>query len=101
VDIFFCFHKKDVSLHIIPLLPSLLYFKINMTLHIKYLTNEQGEKTDVQIPYAEWAAFERDYQRFMAKMQIEDGIKSAMQEVGAILKGKKQGRSLQSVIDEL
>jgi hypothetical protein len=83
------------------LLPSLLYFKTKMTLHIKYLTNEQGKKTDVQIPYAEWAAFERDYQRFMAKMQIEDGIKSAMQEVGAILKGKKQGRSLQSVIDEL
>ena len=42
-----------------------------MTLNIKYLTNAQGERTDVLISLQEWQAFEYEYQQTLARLSAK------------------------------
>jgi hypothetical protein len=72
-----------------------------MTLNLAYLTNENGEKTAVQIPFDQWLLFEREYQQLIAQLNFEDGIKTAIHEVLAIQRGTQKGKTLKAMLNEL
>lgn len=65
-----------------------------MNTNISYITNQQGQKISVVIPYQEWI----NYEKILQKQNIIQDIKESMKE---IKEAKKTGKSLQSLEDFL
>jgi hypothetical protein len=80
-----------------------------MNTSIHYITNEAGERTAVQIPWAVWEALKSSYYKLLEQEEKEtqteadfaEGLKEAFQEVSAIQAGKKKYKLAQDFLDEL
>jgi hypothetical protein len=65
---------------------------------IKYMVDENGQKTSVLIPLKTWEKMNFEYTRLENKLNVLLGLKSAFDEVEA---AKKSGRKLQTLKDFL
>ena len=71
-----------------------------MNLHIQYLTDDNGIKTAVQIPFREWTKFIEDYNHFRQYSKLRKGIKDAFQEIKQIENGNVEEISLSKFLNE-
>jgi len=69
-----------------------------MSLPLQYITDPAGNKTAVVIPYSEWTAFERKYQKLLKKLDVLDTIRDGIREVK---ESRRKGVPLQSLEDFL
>ena len=69
-----------------------------MSSAIKYMVNENGQKTSVLVPLKTWEKINWEYSRLENKLNVLLGLKSAITEVKA---AKKSGRKLQTLKDFL
>ncbi|MCI0450738.1 MAG: hypothetical protein L0Y79_13330 [Chlorobi bacterium] len=72
-----------------------------MHLKIEYITDKKGKHKSVIIPNKQWENFEAEYYRMKNKVAVLVGISKALQEVKQIQHGKKRGKSLREVLNEL
>lgn len=65
---------------------------------VKYMVDENGQKTSVLVPITTWTKMNTDYIKLQNKLQVLLGIKSAYNEVKL---SKKSGNKLQTLTDFL
>ncbi len=65
---------------------------MNIQTTINYITDEQGKKRAVVIPYQSWINFKSEYDKLFQKESITKEIKESILEVR---KTQKEGKELQ------
>ena len=65
---------------------------------VKYMIDENGDKTSVLIPLKTWEKINRDYSKLQNKLKVLTGIKEGLNEVRD---AKKSGKELQTLKDFL
>jgi len=71
-----------------------------MDLHIQYLTDKNGAKTAVQIPYHEWIEFYARYKHLRQYSKLKKGIEDAFEEIEHIETGTIKKITLEEFLDE-
>ena len=69
-----------------------------MTSGLKYMVDENGEKTSVLVPLKTWEKINQDYHKLQNKLNVLTGIKDGLNEVRD---AKKSGKKLQTLKDFL
>ena len=72
--------------------------RFNMTSALKYMVDENGEKTSVLVPLKTWEKINQDYHKLQNKLNVLTGIKDGLNEVR---EAKKSGKKLQTLKDFL
>jgi len=65
---------------------------------LKYIVDENGEKTSVLVPLKTWEKINQDYYKLQNKLKVLTGIKEGLAEVRD---AKKSGKKLQTLKDFL
>ena len=65
---------------------------------LKYLVDENGEKTSVLVPLETWEKIHQDYSRLQNKLKVLTSIKQGLAE---LRNAKKTGKKLQTLKDFL
>ena len=65
---------------------------------LKYIVDENGEKTSVLVPLKTWEKINQDYYKLQNKLKVLTGIKEGLAEVRY---AKKSGKKLQTLKDFL
>ena len=65
---------------------------------LKYMVDENGEKTSVLVPIKAWQKINEDYQKLQNKLKVFTGIKNGFNEVK---EAKRTGKKLQTLNDFL
>lgn len=65
---------------------------------VKYLIDENGDKTSVLVSLKTWERINQDYNKLQNKLKVLTGIKEGLNE---IKKARKSGRKLQTLKDFL
>jgi len=66
--------------------------------NLKYMMDENGDKTSVVVPLKAWEEINQDYTRLRNKLNLLTGIKSGFREVK---EAKNSGKKLQALKDFL
>ncbi len=61
---------------------------------LKYMVDENGEKTSVLVPLKTWEKINQDYYRLQNKLNVLTGIKEGLTEVHD---ARKSGKKLQTL----
>ena len=61
---------------------------------VKYMVDENGDKTSVLVPIKTWQKINDDYTKLQNKLKVLLGIRDGLAEVN---NAKKQGRKLQTL----
>ena len=69
-----------------------------MTSALKYMIDENGDKTSVLVPLKTWEKINQDYFKLQNKLRVLTGIKEGLSEVRD---AKKSGKELQTLKDFL
>ena len=69
-----------------------------MTNGLKYMVDENGDKTSVLVPLKTWEKINQDYSKLQNKLNVLTGIKEGLTE---IKDAKKSGKKLQTLKDFL
>jgi PHD/YefM family antitoxin component YafN of YafNO toxin-antitoxin module len=75
-----------------------------MSLHLQYITDQQGRKNAVLLPISDWYKIQKDleaYERLKDKKNFFEGLASAFNEVKLIQEGKKKPNSFAELLNEL
>jgi hypothetical protein len=65
---------------------------------LKYMVDENGDKTSVLVPLKTWEKINQDYSKLQNKLKVLTGIKEGLAEVRD---AKKSGKKLQTLKDFL
>lgn len=65
---------------------------------LKYMVDENGDKTSVLVPFKTWERLNNDYSNLQNKIKVLTGIKEGINEVN---QAKKSGKKLQTLKDYL
>ncbi len=65
---------------------------------LKYMVDENGQKTSVLVPLKTWEKINQDYHKLQNKLNVLTGIKDGLTEVQ---EAKKSGKKLQTLKDFL
>ena len=65
---------------------------------LKYIVDENGDKTSVLVPLKTWEKINQDYYKLQNKLKVLTGIKEGLAEVRY---PKKSGKKLQTLKDFL
>jgi hypothetical protein len=65
---------------------------------LKYMIDENGDKTSVLVPLKTWEKINQDYSKLQNKLKVLTGIKEGLIEVE---EAKKSGKKLQTIKDFL
>jgi hypothetical protein len=65
---------------------------------LKYMIDENGDKTSVLVPLKTWEKINQDYSKLQNKLKVLTGIKNGLTEVEDV---KKSGKKLQTLKDFL
>lgn len=68
---------------------------------IQYLTDKQGRRIAVQIPYEEWRQLIEENRRLKQVLKVGADLQQAFQEVERFQKGELQLKTLEQLLDEL
>lgn len=71
-----------------------------MDLHIQYLTDSEGVKTAVQIPYQEWLEFYDQLRHLKQYTKLKKDLKDAFEEIEQIETGNGKKFFLEEAINE-
>ena len=66
--------------------------------NLKYMIDENGDKTSVVVPLKAWEKINQDYTKLRNKLKLLTGIKAGFREVK---EAKKSGKKLQALKDFL
>ena len=69
-----------------------------MTHALKYIVDDNGNKTSVLVPVKVWEDLNTNYEKLQAKLAILSGIRNGLNEVK---RNKKSGKKLQTLKDFL
>jgi hypothetical protein len=69
-----------------------------MATALKYMIDENGDKTSVLVPLKTWEKINQDYSKLQNKLKVLTGIKEGLAEVRD---AKKSGKKLQTLKDFL
>lgn len=69
-----------------------------MANELKYMVDENGDKTSVLVPLKTWEKINQDYSNLQNKLKVLTGIKEGLTE---IKDAKKSGKKLQTLKDFL
>ncbi len=69
-----------------------------MATALKYMVDENGDKTSVLVPVKTWEKINQDYSKLQNKLNVLIGIKEGLAEVRDT---KKSGKKLQTLKDFL
>ena len=69
-------------------------------MNINYLTDSQGNRVAVQIPFREWSELIRDYNRLNQYHRLKMTLKKSLHEIEEIENGKKSASTLSEFLDE-
>jgi len=69
-----------------------------MAAPLKYMVDENGDKTSVLVPIKTWEKINQDYAKLQNKLKVLTGIKEGLAE---IREAKKTGKKLQTLKDFL
>ncbi|MBP6794501.1 MAG: hypothetical protein KA143_05585 [Saprospiraceae bacterium] len=69
-----------------------------MSTALKYMVDENGEKTSVLVPLKTWQKINMDYSKLQNKVKILTGIQEGLAE---IKESKRSGKKLQALKDFL
>lgn len=69
-----------------------------MATALKYMVDENGDKTSVLVPIKTWDKINADYSKLQNKLKVLTGIKEGLAEVRD---AKKSGKKLQTLKDFL
>jgi len=69
-----------------------------MATALKYMVDENGDKTSVLVPLKTWEKINEDYSKLQNKLKVLIGIKEGLTEVRG---AKKSGKELQTLKDFL
>lgn len=69
-----------------------------MATALKYIVDENGDKTSVLVPLKTWEKINQDYIKLQNKLKVLTGIKEGLSEVS---EAKKSGKKLQTLKDFL
>ena len=72
--------------------------KLEMAAPLKYMVDENGDKTSVLVPIKTWEKINQDYSKLQNKLKVLTGIKEGLAE---IREAKKTGKQLQTLKDFL
>jgi hypothetical protein len=72
--------------------------RFNMTSALKYMVDENGQKTSVLVPLKTWEKINQDYYKLQNKLNVLTGIKDGLNEVRD---ANKSGKKLQTLKDFL
>lgn len=72
-----------------------------MNINIEYITDKKGKHKSVVIPHKEWKNLVEEHNMLKNKLNIVLGIQDALKEVNEIRSGKKKGKILSSLLNEL
>lgn len=61
---------------------------------LKYIVDDNGNKTSVQVPVKVWEDLNSNYERLQAKLAVLSGLRDGLSEVK---RSKKSGRKLQTL----
>ncbi len=70
------------------------------TINLQYLTNEQGIKTGVLIPYKEWNNLIQEYSKLKQLSALKKEIKHGFNDLIAIEQGKSKEITLSEFLNE-
>ncbi|MEO8820951.1 MAG: hypothetical protein ABI267_09065 [Ginsengibacter sp.] len=65
---------------------------------LKYMINENGDKTSVLVPLKTWEKINKEYSSLQNKLKVLTGIKNGLKEVED---AQKSGKELQTLKDFL
>lgn len=68
---------------------------------IKYLTDEKGKRTAVQIPYEHWKRLTEENKKLKQLLKLKKDLQEAFEEVENHQKGKTSLKSLDQLLNEL
>jgi len=71
-----------------------------MDLHIQYLTDKNGAKTAVQIPYNEWLEFYDRYRHLRQYSKLKKDLTDAFNEIENIQIGNSKKITLEEFLNE-
>jgi hypothetical protein len=71
---------------------------LSMANALKYMIDENGDKTSVLVPLKTWEKINQDYSKLQNKLKVLTGIKEGLIEVE---EAKKSGKKLQTLKDFL
>jgi uncharacterized protein YktA (UPF0223 family) len=69
-----------------------------MATALKYMVDENGDKTSVLVPIKTWEKINQEYTQLQNKLKVLTGIKEGFREV---IHAKKSGKQLQTLKDFL
>jgi hypothetical protein len=69
-----------------------------MPASLKYIVDDNGQKTSVLVPIKVWEDLNSSYQKLQNKLSVFNSIQEGLKEVAA---AKKSGRQLQTLKDFL
>ena len=72
-----------------------------MTYHLQYLTDSSGRQKAVQLPLKEWLAIQSQLEKAERKRELLEDLGSAAKEIRDIESGKKKGKTLDELLNEL
>ena len=70
-----------------------------MESEIKYLTDEKGKRTAVQIPYEDWKHMTKENENLKQLLKVKSDLQEAFQEIEGYKKGKIQLKTLDQLLD--
>ena len=68
---------------------------------IQYLTDKEGRRMAVQIPYEEWKQLIEENRRLKQLLTVGADLQEAFQQVESFQKGELQLKTLDQLLDEL
>jgi hypothetical protein len=71
-----------------------------MDLHIQYITDQNGVKTAVQIPYNEWVKFSSRYKHLLQYSRLKKGFDNAFDEIEQIKENRIDMVTLDEFLNE-
>ena len=73
---------------------------ITTTFNLQYLTNEQGAKVAVQIPFEEWNNLLNNYSKLKELFSMKKELKHGFSDLVAVEQGKAKEVTLSEFLDE-
>lgn len=73
---------------------------MNSHINLQYITNEQGNKIAVQVPFKEWNNLLKDYTHLKQMFFLKKEIKQGLTDLKAIEMGNSKEITLSAFLDE-
>ncbi len=71
-----------------------------MVTALKYIVDENGDRTSVLVPLKTWEKINQDYSKLQNKIKVLTGIKGGLTEISDAKKSGKKSKTLKDFLHE-